>query len=232
MKAEELFTLPEEFLFCSIFLAEDAPWHWVRKIKNAFESSVFVPNQTDLKDLSTGVVIEGPVFLDPSAKLGPNVVIQGPAYIGPGTEIRPGAFIRGNVIVGKGCVLGNASEFKNCMLLDGAQAPHFNYVGDSILGNGVHLAAGVICSNLRLDQADVSVKLPSGLADSGLKKLGALIGDEAEVGCNSVLNPGTMLGRRSLVYPSMSFGGYLEADSIAAPQPQQYRIVKRRSETE
>ena len=100
MKAEELFTLPEEFLFCSIFLAEDAPWHWVRKIKNAFESSVFVPNQTDLKDLSTGVVIEGPVFLDPSAKLGPNVVIQGPAYIGPGTEIRPGAFIRGNVIVG------------------------------------------------------------------------------------------------------------------------------------
>jgi NDP-sugar pyrophosphorylase family protein len=148
-------------------------------------------------------------------KLPPQATIIGPAYIGARTEIRPGAFIRGNVITGEGCVLGNASEFKNCLLLDGVQAPHFNYVGDSILGNGAHLAAGVICSNLRLDQGEVVIQLPAGPVSTGLRKFGAVLGDKAEVGCNAVLNPGTLLGPRSLVMPCMSFGGYLPANTIA-----------------
>ena len=122
---------------------------------------------------------------------------------------------RGNVIVGEGCVLGNSCEYKNCLLLDGVQTPHFNYVGDSILGNGAHLGAGVICSNLRLDQGEVTVKLPSGTVGTGLQKFGAILGDKAEVGCNAVLNPGTLLGPRALVMPCTAFGGYLPAGMIA-----------------
>ncbi len=226
MQADELFSLTPVFPFQDIFLPNDRPWEWVGKIKEAFSSERFYSNSESI-ELPSGTVIKGDVYLDPSVRLAPNVVIQGPAYIGPDVEIRPGAYIRGNVIVGGGSVLGNACEFKNCLLLENVQAPHFNYVGDSILGNRSHLAAGVICSNLRLDQAEVPVKLREGVESSGLKKLGALIGDEAEVGCNSVLNPGTILGKRSLVYPSMAFGGYLDADSIVAPQPKTHRIVKR-----
>ena len=228
MKAEELFSLPDEFLFRSFFSPEDAPWDWIRAIKNSFDASEFSPNPDAFPSLSTGVFVDGPVFIDPSVKVGPNVVIHGPAYIGPMTELRPGVFIRGNVIIGEGSVVGNSSELKNCMLLNRVQVPHFNYVGDSILGEGVHLGAGVICANLRLDRANVPVKTPSGTVNSGLVKLGAMIGSEAEVGCNSVLNPGTILGKRSLVYPSMCFGGYLEDDSIAAPKQQEIRTIKRR----
>lgn len=228
MQSEELFTLPEGFPFPELFQAKDRPWEWVKKIRTAFSSPGFQPNREQLKDLPSGVVVDDDVYLHPTVNLGPNVIIKGPAWIGPEVEIRPGAFIRGNVIVGSNSVLGNSCEFKNCLLLNGVQAPHFNYVGDSVLGNKAHLAAGVICSNLRLDQAEVPVKLLSGAENSGMKKLGALIGDEAEVGCNSVLNPGTVLGKRSLVYPSMAFGGFLPHDSIAAPQPQSLRIIKRR----
>ena len=228
MQAEELFSFPDTIPFQDVFLPSDRPWEWVRKIKQVFSSANFQPNNAHWSDLPSGTLIEGNVFIDPSVKLSPNVVIYGPAYIGAGVETRPGVFIRGNVVVGERSVLGNSCEFKNCLLLNDVQAPHFNYVGDSVLGNKAHLAAGVICSNLRLDQAEVPVKLQGGLENSGLTKLGALIGDEAEVGCNSVLNPGTILGRRSLVYPSMAFGGSLEADSIVAPQPQVPRVVKRR----
>jgi NDP-sugar pyrophosphorylase family protein len=141
--------------------------------------------------------------------------IIGPAWIGARAEIRPGAFIRGNVIVGEDCVLGNACEFKNCLLMDNVQVPHFNYVGDSILGNGAHLGAGVICSNLRLDQQPVVINVDGKSFDTGLKKLGAIIGDQAEVGCNAVLNPGALLGKRALVSPAIAFSGYLPAATIA-----------------
>jgi UDP-N-acetylglucosamine diphosphorylase / glucose-1-phosphate thymidylyltransferase / UDP-N-acetylgalactosamine diphosphorylase / glucosamine-1-phosphate N-acetyltransferase / galactosamine-1-phosphate N-acetyltransferase len=139
----------------------------------------------------------------------------GPCWIGAGTEIRPGAYVRGNVIVGEGGVLGNSCEFKNCLLMDGVQVPHFSYVGDSILGNGAHLGAGVILSNLRFDQQPITVRLADGIASTGLRKFGAVLGDEAEVGCNAVLQPGTLLGRRALVMPTIAFGGYLPAATIA-----------------
>jgi len=224
MKAEELFSIPESHPFKAFFSTEAAPWDWLSQIKEALSNFDFVPRHTDLP---SGVVVEGSVYIDPSATISPNVVIQGPAYIGAHAEVRPGAFIRGNVIVGNGCVLGNSSEFKNCILFDGVQAPHFNYVGDSILGTGSHLGAGVICSNLRLDRNNVWIKLTSGSVDSGRLKLGALVGDHAEIGCNTVLNPGTVIGKRSIVYPSMAFSGVLASDSIAGIK-QELRIISRR----
>jgi bifunctional N-acetylglucosamine-1-phosphate-uridyltransferase/glucosamine-1-phosphate-acetyltransferase GlmU-like protein len=112
-------------------------------------------------------------------------------------------------------VLGNSCEFKNCLLMDRVQVPHFNYVGDSILGNQAHFGAGVICSNLRLDQKPIVIRTATATYETGLRKFGAIVGDQAEVGCNAVLNPGTLLGQRALVMPAMAFGGHLPAATIA-----------------
>jgi NDP-sugar pyrophosphorylase family protein len=136
-------------------------------------------------------------------------------WIGANSEVRPGAYVRGNVIVGEGAVLGNSCEFKNCLLMDRVQVPHFSYVGDSILGNGSHLGAGVICSNLRLDQRQITVHAQGTLHRTGLRKFGAILGEQAEVGCNAVLQPGTVLGRRALVMPLTAFGGFLAPATIA-----------------
>ena len=213
MKASELFTLPSSLqLFAAAFPAEAAPWEWLKQIGAALKAVSFPA--TD-RTLPPGVHVEGQVFLDPSVRLPPHATIIGPTWIGAGTEIRPGAYIRGNVIVGANCVLGNSCEFKNCLLMDGVQVPHFSYAGDSVLGSGAHLGAGVILSNLRLDQQPISVRLPGGVFDTGLRKFGAILGDKAEVGCNAVLQPGTILGKRALVMPTMAFGGYLPAETIA-----------------
>lgn len=225
MKAAELFDLPDSLkAFAAYFPAEAAPWAWLKGIAAALAAQTF---DATASAHPPGVHVEGFVYLHPTVKLPAHATIIGPAWIGAGTEIRPGAFIRGNVIVGERCVLGNACEFKNCLLLDRVQVPHFSYVGDSILGNGAHLGAGVICSNLRLDQQTVAVTLPEGRVDSGLRKLGALVGDGAEVGCNSVLNPGTILGRRSLVMPLTSFNGTLPAATLVRQRPALQMIARR-----
>lgn len=215
LTASDLFAFPESLPFAAVFKPELGPWEWVPLIERALaglDSSHFhYPWETP-----PGCSVEGEVYIHPSVKLPPFCSIKGPVYLAEGCEIRPGAFIRGNVIAGKNCVLGNSCEFKNCLLLDGVQVPHFSYVGDSVLGNKAHLGAGVICSNLRLDQADVPVQLPDGSRiSSGLRKLGALVGDRAEVGCNSVLNPGSILGKRSVVMPNTSFRETLEENTIA-----------------
>ena len=213
MKASAFFALPSSLArFAPFFCAEAAPWEWLAQIGPALAAAEFGPNELRIP---AGVHLEGKVWLHPSVKLPPFATIIGPVYVGAKTEIRPGAYLRGNVIAGEGCVLGNSSEFKNCLLLDAVQAPHFNYVGDSVLGNGAHLGAGVICSNLRLDQGKVRLRLPDGEVETGLRKFGAILGDKAEVGCNSVLNPGTLLGPRALIAPCTSFGGYLAANMIA-----------------
>ena len=213
VKASEFFVLPPSLArFSRFFPATATPWDWVKQIGVALAEARMDPMEVKVP---SGVHVEGRVWLHPSVKLPGHATIIGPAYIGANTDIRPGAFIRGNVITGEGCVLGNSSEFKNCLLLDRVQAPHFNYVGDSILGNGAHLGAGAICSNLRLDQAEVTVRLSDRTVKTGLKKFGAILGDKAEVGCNAVLNPGTLLGPRALVMPALAFGGYLPADTIA-----------------
>lgn len=225
MKASEFFELPPSLArFAAHFPASAAPWEWLKKIAAALADGPFGP--LELK-IPPGVQVEGNVWLHPTVKLPAFAVIQGPAWIGAKTDIRPGAFIRGNVIVGEGCVLGNSSEFKNCLLMDGVQAPHFNYVGDSILGNRAHLGAGAICSNLRLDQGEVTVRLPHETVRTGLRKFGAILGDQAEVGCNAVLNPGTLLGPRALVMPAMAFGGVLPGATIARVRQSVTTIVRR-----
>jgi UDP-N-acetylglucosamine diphosphorylase / glucose-1-phosphate thymidylyltransferase / UDP-N-acetylgalactosamine diphosphorylase / glucosamine-1-phosphate N-acetyltransferase / galactosamine-1-phosphate N-acetyltransferase len=140
--------------------------------------------------------------------------IKGPAWIGNNCEIRSGCYIRENVIVGDGVVLGNSCEFKNCVIFNDADVPHFSYVGDSVLGYQSHLGAGVILSNVRLDHKEISVKTDSGLIPTGLRKFGAIVGDRAEIGCNTVISPGSFIGRNSLIYPLTHFGGVLPANSI------------------
>ena len=215
MKAADFFALPASLAeFANFFPAEAAPWDWIKTIGPALKAYPFA--QASQRTLPPGVHVEGAVFVHPAVRLPAYATLIGPAWIGEGTEIRPGAFVRGNVIVGARCVLGNACEFKNCLLMDGVQVPHFSYVGDSVLGNAAHLGAGVILSNLRLDQKPIAVRLPDGgVAETGLRKFGAILGDAAEVGCNAVLQPGTVLGKRSLVMPTVAFGGYLPAETIA-----------------
>ena len=211
--ASDFFALPPSLArFAPFFRADVPPWEWLKQIGAALEATQFA---NEPRTIPPGVHLEGRVWLHASVKLPAYATIIGPAYIGAKTDIRPGAYIRGNVIVGEACVLGNACEFKNCLLLDHVETPHYNYVGDSVLGNGAHLGAGVICSNLRLDRTEVKVKLPTGPVATGLRKFGAVIGDGAEVGCNVVLNPGTLLGPRSRVMPAMAFGGYLPAAHYA-----------------
>jgi len=225
LKASEYFTLPASLAhFASYFDAGAAPWEWLGQIAQALSAHPFAKSPPKVPK---GVHLEGLVHLGEGVQLPSYATLIGPAWIGAGTQIRPGAFIRGNVIAGNGCVLGNASEFKNCLLMDGVQAPHFNYVGDSILGNRSHLGAGAICSNLRLDQKHVFVHVEGAPIDTGMKKFGAVLGDDAEVGCNAVLNPGTFLGPRSLVMPAIAFGGVL-APSTMARVRQQVTVVPRR----
>lgn len=225
MKASDFFTLPASLArFAACFRPDVPPWEWLPQIGAALAT---VTEPVANRTLPPGVSIEGPVWLHPSVKLPPYATLIGPIWIGANTDIRPGAFIRGNVIVGEGCVLGNACEFKNCLLMDGAQVPHFNYVGDSILGNGAHFGAGVICSNLRLDQAPVVIRTSEGTWETGLRKFGAIVGDRAEVGCNAVLNPGTLLGPRALVTPAIAFSGLLPAATIAHARPA-IRLIPRR----
>ena len=215
MRADALFEFPEGLPFGEYFRPDLPPWAWVPLIREAL-AGLDASHFHYPWEVPPGCLVEGEVYIHPSVKLPPFCSITGPVYIAEGCEIRPGAYLRGNVIAGQNCVLGNSSEFKNCLLLDGVHVPHFSYVGDSILGCGAHLGAGVICSNLRLDQNPVPVALPDGSRqDSGLRKLGALIGDGAEVGCNAVLNPGCILGRRSLVMPGLAFRGTLGESMIA-----------------
>lgn len=213
MKAADFFTLPESLAgFGPFFDPEDAPWNWLRALPAAL---AWLSKAEPWAGLPPSVRIEGDVHIASDVRLPAYCTIIGPAWIGPGTEIRPGAYIRGNVIVGANCVLGNACEFKSCLLMDQVQVPHFSYVGDSILGNRAHLGAGAICSNLRLDQKPVSVRTTERIYETGLRKFGAILGDAAEVGCNAVLNPGSVLGRRALVAPGTVFTGYLPDATIA-----------------
>ena len=159
------------------------------------------------------------VWIAKSATIAPSATISAPCIIGKNTELRTGAFIRGSVIVGEGCVVGNSCELKNAILFDSVQVPHFNYIGDSILGYRSHTGAGAITSNVKSDKTLVNVKGENGEAiPTGLKKFGAMLGDFVEVGCNSVLNPGTVIGRNSNIYPLSSVRGTVPANSIFKSQ--------------
>lgn len=154
------------------------------------------------------------VWIAKTAKVFPTAYINGPCIIDEDAEIRHCAFIRGNAIVGKGSVVGNSTELKNVILFNGVQVPHYNYVGDSILGHKSHMGAGSITSNVKSDKTLVTVKSQAGNIETGLKKMGAMLGDYVEVGCNSVLNPGTVIGRHANVYPTSMVRGYVAENSI------------------
>lgn len=154
------------------------------------------------------------VWIHKTAKVFPSAYIAGPCIIDAGTEVRHCAFIRGSALVGKDCVVGNSTELKNVILFDGVQVPHYNYVGDSVLGYKAHMGAGSITSNVKSDKALVIMRDGSQTIPSGRKKVGAMLGDYVEVGCNTVLNPGTIVGRRSSVYPLSCVRGTVPADSI------------------
>ena len=158
------------------------------------------------------------VWIAKSATVFPTAYINGPCIIDEEAEVRHCAFIRGNAIVGKGAVVGNSTELKNVILFNKVQVPHYNYVGDSILGYKSHMGAGSITSNVKSDKTLVVVKSPYGNIETGLKKMGAMLGDNVEVGCNSVLNPGTVIGRCSNVYPTSMVRGFIEPDSIYKKQ--------------
>lgn len=154
------------------------------------------------------------VWIAKSAKVFDSAYIAGPTIIGPNTEVRQCAFIRGNALVGANCVVGNSTELKNVILFDNVQVPHYNYVGDSILGYKSHMGAGSITSNVKSDKTLVVVHAGDEQYETGLKKFGAMLGDHVEVGCNSVLNPGTVIGRNSNVYPLSMVRGFIPENSI------------------
>lgn len=154
------------------------------------------------------------IYIAKDANIAPSAYIGSPCIIGRGAEVRHCAFIRGSAIVGAGAVVGNSTELKNCILFDGVQVPHFNYVGDSILGYKSHMGAGAVTSNVKSDKTPVTVACAGKKIETGRKKFGAILGDFVEVGCNSVLNPGTVIGRNTNIYPLSSVRGYVPADSI------------------
>ena len=163
-------------------------------------------------------VSDGNVYIHKSVKVYETANIFGPCIIDEGTEVRPGAFIRGNAIVGKNCVVGNSTELKNVIIFDNVQVPHYNYVGESVLGFKSHMGAGSITSNVKSDKTLVKVKDGDKIIETGLKKMGAVLGDNVEVGCNSVLNPGAIVGRQSNIYPLSCVRGTVPANSIFKAQ--------------
>lgn len=165
------------------------------------------------------------IWIARSASVAPSAGITGPCIICPGAEVRQCAFLRGNALVGAGATVGNSTELKNVILFDEVQVPHYNYVGDSILGYLAHMGAGSITSNVKGDKQNVVVKNGDELLPTGLRKFGAMLGDRAEIGCNSVLNPGTVIGRNTSVYPLSSVRGVIPADHIFKSQD---NIVPRR----
>src|SRR3981081_318702 len=184
-----------------------------------------------LGELGGKPYISNHVFVGAGTIVEQGAMLKGPAWIGENCHIRSGCYVRENVIVGNGVVMGNSCEFKNCILFDEAQVPHFNYVGDSILGFRAHLGAGVILSNVKLDHGEIHVSTTDGDIATGVTKFGAIVGDRTEVGCNAVINPGSVLGRDCLIYPGANFRGVLPDNSIVKVR-QQLQVLARRDEPE
>ncbi len=205
LKPEELFeSVPEDLL--PYFESVNYVWELLPKIEGMIQEIISKGDERFFK-------LKDDVLVGKNVTIAPTASITGPAIIEDDVEIRPGAYIRGDVYIGKGCVIGNSTELKNCILLPRAQVPHYNYVGDSILGNCVHMGAGAICSNLRSDGESVIVHAGKDYK-TGLRKFGAVLGDHAEIGCGSVLNPGTIIGKNTQVYPLTMTRGAYPADAI------------------
>lgn len=198
----------KETMAAELFEGKTYPWEVLPEIKD------FILKLGKTLDPDEYEYREGDIWIAKSAKIAPTACINGPAIIGKDTEVRHCAFIRGNAIVGEDCVVGNSTELKNVVLFNCVQVPHYNYVGDAVLGYKSHMGAGSICSNVKSDKQLVVVKDGEEKIETGLKKFGAMLGDHVEVGCGSVLNPGTVIGRNSNIYPISPVRGCVPADSI------------------
>ena len=206
-KIDELLDLSHT-IAAPLFEGRTYPWEVLGDIKAFILALGPTLPKDEYDEVSEGVWIARDAAVFPSAYIG------APCIIDHGAEVRHCAFIRGSAIVGKNCVVGNSVELKNALLFDGVQTPHYNYVGDSVLGYKSHMGAGSITSNVKSDKTLVVVKNGGDRMETGLKKFGAILGDFVEVGCNSVLNPGCVIGRRSSVYPTSSVRGVVPQDSI------------------
>ncbi len=219
VKTLELYDLSHTVAAPLLFECE-YPWEALSKIKDFILGIGKTLSAEEYDNPAEGI------WIAKSATVAPSATICAPCIIGKDTELRTGAFIRGSVIVGEGCVVGNSCELKNAILFDCVQVPHFNYIGDSILGYRSHTGAGAITSNVKSDKTLVKVRADEGLIKTGLKKFGAMIGDFVEVGCNSVLNPGTVIGRNSNIYPLSSVRGTVPPNHIYKDKNQ---IVEKKS---
>ena len=215
VKTKELFDCTVPYL-AKLFENSEYPWEMLPKIKDLAKKII-------AEGLEGYTLIAEDVLVGENVKIYPTAIIEGPTIIGSGTEVRPGAFIRGGVITGENCVIGNSSELKNCILLNKAKIPHYNYVGDSILGNKAHTGAGTICSNLKSDGKNVIIHGDVEY-ETGLRKIGGILADGADVGCGSVINPGTVIGKNTSVYPLISLRGVYPADCIVKSTKE---VVKR-----
>ncbi|MCD7826584.1 MAG: UDP-N-acetylglucosamine pyrophosphorylase [Clostridiaceae bacterium] len=211
LKCNALFQM-DETIARDIFCDATYPWEVLPRIKD------FLPKLGKCLSLEEYEYRGNDIWIAKSASVAPTATINGPCIIGRNTEIRPGAFIRGNAIVGEDCVVGNSTELKNVILFNHVQVPHYNYVGDSILGYKSHMGAGSITSNVKSDKTNVTIRCENDVIPTGLKKMGAILGDYVEVGCNSVLNPGSILGTNTNVYPLSMVRGFIPKDSIYKSQ--------------
>ena len=205
LKTSELFTVKNKYLY-PLFEEKEFPWQILSEIKTYIQKLLENPPE-GFTFLCEGILVGKEVTIAKTATLIP------PAVIGTGTEIRPNAYLRGNVLTGENCVIGNASELKNCVLLNHVQVPHYNYVGDSILGNRAHLGAGVICSNLKADKTNIVIHAETEI-ETGLRKIGAILADGADIGCGCILNPGTIIGKNTRIYPLTMVRGVIPENKI------------------
>lgn len=218
LKTNELFDF-EKSLAGEYLQNFEYPWQALAGLKAEIERLGKTLDKNEYEERSAGV------WVHRTAKIAPTAYLGAPCIIGENTEVRHCAFIRGSALVGKGCVVGNSVEIKNAVLFDGAQVPHFNYAGDSILGYKSHLGAGAVTSNVKSDKTPVAMKDGEETIPTGLKKTGAFVGDFAEIGCNSVLNPGTIVGRYAIVYPLSRVRGTVGENCIFKAEG---NIVKKR----
>lgn len=213
---ESFFTI-EEFEHSSLFQQIEHVWEVLPNISIYLSQYSLGKIESPLPD---GVHLENPhlIQIGKNCLIEPGCFIKGPCIIGDHSEVRQGAYIRGHVITGKKCIIGHATEIKNSILFDGAKAPHFNYVGDSILGKDTNLGAGVICSNLRLDNQNINFLIKGRIFSSKSNKIGLILGDRSQIGCNTVSNPGTLIGKDVLCFPSLNIGGWIPEKSIIKGQ--------------
>ncbi len=207
IKTRDLFSL-DKTIAGDYLASYDFPWLALKGIKS------FITETGNKLDKNQFYEVFPQVWIHKEAVIAPTAYIGAPCIIGKGTEVRHCAFIRGSALIGENCVIGNSTEIKNAIIFDSVQVPHYNYVGDSILGFRSHLGAGAVTSNVKSDKSPVKVKNGEEVIETGLRKFGAMVGDGVEVGCNSVLNPGTVIGRNTNIYPLSRVRGVIKENSI------------------